>query len=126
MVSARVMSLPSSLATHTTCALTRLTPVTMATPLLPVRRRGRSLDLRLRPFGLLPVGADLGNLDLGCLHRRYGGRLHRQDGLSLDRGDGLSLHRGYLLRRAGCGRDAPDGGRGLRYPDVAEIRERGR
>jgi hypothetical protein len=30
MVSAQMMSLPSSLATHTTCALTRLTPVTMA------------------------------------------------------------------------------------------------
>jgi hypothetical protein len=36
---------------------------------------------RLRACGLLPVRVDLGNLDVRCLHWRYGDRLQRRYGL---------------------------------------------
>ena len=32
---------------------------------------------RLRPYGVLRVRGAVGNFDLRCLHRRYGGRLYR-------------------------------------------------
>src|SRR5690242_20517863 len=48
-------------------------------------------------FGLLPVRVDLGNLDVRCLHGRYG------------------------LRRPGLGRVALDDGLGLGYLSVAKV-----
>jgi len=56
---------------------------------------------------MLSVRGDLGNRDVRCLHRRYGDRLHRRYGV-----------------RSGSGRAALYGGLGLRYLDVAEVRER--
>ena len=44
---------------------------------------------RLRPFGSLRLRGDLGNLDVGCLHRRYGDRLDRWYGDRLDRRHGV-------------------------------------
>ena len=68
-----------------------------------------SWSRRLRPFGWLSIRGDLGNRDVRCLHRRYGDRLHRRYGI-----------------RPGSGRAALDGGLGLRYLGVAEVRERRR
>ena len=80
---------------------------TLALAMLFCRPRGRAdpCSRRSRRSGLLPVRVDLGNLDVRCLHRRYGDRLRRR----------------YGVRRPGSGRAALDGGLGAGYLGVAEV-----
>src|SRR5215831_6407519 len=82
-------------------------PGTVALAMLLCRPRGRAgpCSRRLRPPGLLPVGGDLGHLDVRWLNRRYGDRLCRR----------------YGVRRPGRGRAALDGGLGVGYLSVAEV-----
>jgi hypothetical protein len=51
---------------------------------------------RLRSFGLLRLCGDLGNLDVRCLHRRYGDRLHRRCVDLLGRWYGDRLDRRFI------------------------------
>ena len=82
----------------------------------PLRHVGRGLARlppchRLRPYGVLGVRGDVGNLDLRCLHWRDADRLHRRRGGRLYR---------WYGPRPSDGRVGPDGGSRLGVAEVGE------
>src|SRR5262249_3897990 len=84
----RMMSLPSSLATHTARALTRLTPLTMAASIHNVTQRCGSHSRRLRPPGGGWAVSELGQFGGRCQNALHGGaEIDEQGGSLFDTGD---------------------------------------
>jgi hypothetical protein len=88
MVSARMMSLPSSLATHTTCALTRLTPVTMAASDVQCDTTLPEAAITACARGQAPGVSELGQLGARCQDAPHlGAEIDEHGGSIFDTGD---------------------------------------